>query len=686
MPANSPQHAQNDDRRPASSARQDPSAARLAAFAEAITRPRSVSELIVTLAGELRGLADADRVNVWLFQRHSGTFMPAHGTDGPPPELSSVDPLVAAAWKTRRPVSSTDLDTDSPHTSRWCLPLFSGHRRAGMVCVSPDPGFSDEVGRLISSQAHLAMASTTQFDQSMTDHHAARVAEGRLQRLYQVLDRFKGLSTTPAIVKRIPELAGEMLGYSYAFVYSKPETAWQTESGYADRRTRTTAEATAQLHLSAETLDETFRGHQATALNHPSGDPRLVTPFARKEFAHCAAVPLTGDGYPFVLVVAHHSPGQEIEDVDLELLSLYGRICDNALQNIRLLERLQLEREQAASIVDGTADGIVTLDPSGQVELFNPAMETLTGYRSSEVIGRSAQGLFDPRTDEDKPYELAHPERDKIPQTISIATKSYGRRWVGLTSAPVIHDRAVLVVRDITEQYEFWQRQSEFVSIASHELRTPITAVIGFLSLVKSTEDRKQRDHFTTRAHAATVRLSELVEDLLSVARIEEGRLQLNLDTVAPDEAMQEIVDNLQHLAAQKNVALTYAPQTGVPLAIDADRSKLMQVYANLVDNAIKYTPPGGRVDVTLKRVGGGVVAEVTDTGIGIDQSNLDRVFDKFFREYSELSVSAGGTGLGLFITKELVERQGGRLQIRSEKKKGTTATAAFPASGTAGL
>ncbi len=224
-------------------------------------------------------------------------------------------------------------------------------------------------------------------------------------------------------------------------------------------------------------------------------------------------------------------------------------------------------------------------------------------------------------------------------------------------------------------------RQREFISIASHELRTPLTALTGYLALAMSTADPEQSREFVDRAYKASQRLTTLVEDLLQVARIEEDRTPFHPTAVHPDEAIQEILDDLRTAVDRKQIRMTLKGELTKRDVIRVDRTKFCQVLRNVLDNAIKYTPAGGRVAVATRVRDRMVQVRIRDWGIGIDAENLEKIFDKFFREYTELSAAAGGTGLGLFITKQLVERQGGTLQVRSRRGEGTTVTVSFPRS-----
>lgn len=357
------------------------------------------------------------------------------------------------------------------------------------------------------------------------------------------------------------------------------------------------------------------------------------------------------------------------------------------IKNLELVASLSAERKQFAALVESSADGILSLDGEGHIQFFNPAMEDLSGYKEGAVLGRTCAEVFDPRGSDDSPFDFTWLRRatERDPDTdardATIKTKSGTRRWVGISAAPLGEGEAtshtIVVIRDMARQHAWLKRQQEFVSIASHELRTPITALLGYLSLMQNSPDadRAQLSQFAERANNAAVRLSELVEDLLNVARIEEGRLTYRLRPVRIGRLIQDLITGLQPALQRKHLSLSVTNPLTASDVVLADQSKLSQVLANLMDNAIKYTPPGGRIDIITKPGKHVISVSIKDNGIGIHPDNLERIFEKFFREYTELSVEAGGTGLGLFITKQLIEQQGGKLTIKSAKNKGTIAT-----------
>lgn len=240
--------------------------------------------------------------------------------------------------------------------------------------------------------------------------------------------------------------------------------------------------------------------------------------------------------------------------------------------------------------------------------------------------------------------------------------------------------RMIGTVHDITEQYELMQRQRDFVSIASHELRTPITALIGYIAMLQSAgSSPTQQRRFISRAHAAANRLSSLIEDLLNVARLEEGRTTFEYTIFHPHQLVRSAIEDFTPRAQERQQQLKVRNRLESTDAVKADAEKLRQAISNLIDNAIKYTPAEGHISVTLEHDGRWIAIRIKDDGIGIHPANIERVTDKFYREYSEMSVAAGGTGLGLFITRELVERQGGQLVITSEVDHGTTVSIRMP-------
>lgn len=361
-------------------------------------------------------------------------------------------------------------------------------------------------------------------------------------------------------------------------------------------------------------------------------------------------------------------------------------IKNPAVQAKRALAVADTLRAQLASIVESSDDAMLSITLNGDIVTWNSGAERMYGYKAAEMIGKPVKRIFpDSRRDEAE-HLLQRIKRGQSIQQFDSQRKTKDGSLIGvsLTVSPIRDASGKIIgassiARDITQQQELLARQREFVSITSHELRTPLTALTGYLSLAQAERtDRAKQNHFIDRAFQAAKRLTDLTEDLLQVARLEEDRVSFQLRPLMPSKLVKEIVEDLKPTIEAKRMDVHFSALT--PRArIRADRGKLTQVVRNLLDNSIKYTKAEGRIDVTVKSNLRSVAVSIRDNGIGIDARNLQRIFDKFFREYHEESVAAGGTGLGLFITKELVERQGGTLTVTGRRNRGTTAIVRFP-------
>jgi PAS domain S-box-containing protein len=377
---------------------------------------------------------------------------------------------------------------------------------------------------------------------------------------------------------------------------------------------------------------------------------------------------------------------------------------------IDITERKQAEeaRRQLAAIVESSGDAIISVDLAGRITSWNAGAESLYGYSAAEIIGRSVAILAPP---ERSTEPLAYLERIKAGEAVAQGETVRARKDgtlidVSLTISP-LRDAAGNIIgasaitRDVTERKrterelerllalereqnerlrEFDKLKDEFLALVSHELRTPLTSIRGYLELLLDGEageitadQRKFLGVVERNAH----RLLDLVSDLLLLAQIEAGKLVLDLDPVDLGAVASESVEASRPLAEEREITLTLATDT-VP-TLPADRGRVAQLLDNLVSNALKFTPPGGRVDVRVRSLRGTAVIEVRDTGVGIPSDEQDRLFERFFRSSIATAQAIPGTGLGLAITKAIVEAHGGRITVASEEGVGTSFKVALP-------
>jgi signal transduction histidine kinase len=239
----------------------------------------------------------------------------------------------------------------------------------------------------------------------------------------------------------------------------------------------------------------------------------------------------------------------------------------------------------------------------------------------------------------------------------------------------------VIVLRDVTLEQEVARAKNDFVSLVSHELRTPMTSIKGYTDLmlkgaVGALND--QQRNFMTVVKSNVDRMADLVSDLLDVSRIEAGRVRLLLERLDLASIILEISQELAETMRQRELAMHFDLPPGLP-SVCADRGRVIQVLLNLLSNAYRYTPPGGKVTVAVHALDGEVQVDVTDTGIGIPEHDREAVFERFYRAEHPVVREQAGTGLGLPIARSLIEMHGGRLWLRSEVQVGSTFSFTLP-------
>jgi two-component system, OmpR family, phosphate regulon sensor histidine kinase PhoR len=318
-------------------------------------------------------------------------------------------------------------------------------------------------------------------------------------------------------------------------------------------------------------------------------------------------------------------------------------------------------RADAARALEHVQDGVVLTDAAGRVRFLNPAAAALAGSRQPQTLGEVLPGID----------ELATREHDAAgPFILPIETPG-GERWLSVTGVD-FGDGRVYALRDITEERAVESLRAEFVATASHELRTPLTAVYGAArTLLRRDIDLSgpRRRDFLEMIAAESERLSRIVDDILLANRLDAGAVDIATERCDPYALASSVVDAARARAPSNiEVRLDAAPELP-PIAADPDR--LRQVLVNILDNAIKYSPDGGEVALALRGNGERLRFEVRDEGLGFPASERERVFQRFHRLDPQQRRGIGGTGLGLYISRELIERMDGRIWAESEPGQG---------------
>lgn len=344
-------------------------------------------------------------------------------------------------------------------------------------------------------------------------------------------------------------------------------------------------------------------------------------------------------------------------------------------------------------VINAIADGVIATDGQGIVQLINPAAQRIVGWGRQDALKldyRSILQLFDNKNaaitnDSDPIQKCLHTNEIVETNDLQLATTSGKKIMASLLVSPIgqIGNGVIIVFRDVTNQRAEERQQAEFISTASHEMRTPVAAIEGYIGLAlnpaTATIDDKAK-MYLGKAHESAQHLGRLFQDLLDISKADDGRLDNNPRVIDIVSYMRDITLSFNHLAVTKGLILLYKPDTSTSTDqhvtpayfVKADPDHVREVTANLIENAIKYTKAG---DVTVNIVGNDDRVEITisDTGIGIPQEDIAHLFQKFYRIDNTDTREIGGTGLGLYLCRRLVETMGGRIWVTSNYGKGST-------------
>ncbi len=360
-----------------------------------------------------------------------------------------------------------------------------------------------------------------------------------------------------------------------------------------------------------------------------------------------------------------------------------------------LINQLVADKVKADAVFQSMGDGVFVVNMKKKVILVNNAAKELIKAKSSEqILGKFYGSIFKLKHkrkilsyETDCPIQKAISENKQILRNDLSVTTIYGKEiFVALYAAPVIDARgnaigAIAVLRDITHEKEMDRIKNEFISIASHEINTPLAAIEGYLSLFMKKNASvldKTSTAFLQRAYSATSRITTLLTDLLSVSKIDQGKLIIEVKPICIEKLVQEIIKDFLVQIKNSKVKLEFKkPQRTLP-KVQADLGQIRRVISNLISNALKFTKSG---QVTVEIICGRkeVTISVSDTGIGISPEHLPHIFGKFYRVDTSATRETEGSGLGLYIAKSIIELHGGKIWVKSKEGKGTTFSFTLP-------
>lgn len=360
----------------------------------------------------------------------------------------------------------------------------------------------------------------------------------------------------------------------------------------------------------------------------------------------------------------------------------------------KLSKKLEREASKSDAIVQAIGDGVIAVKQTGEITLLNTSAQKMTGWPAEDGVGVHYRSVLkletekgDEVTEKDDPILRVLNTRQMVRENnLIVLTKSGKKITSSFTITPLEGEKggALAVFRDVTKERKKEREQTEFISTASHEMRTPVASIEGYLGLALNPAtaqiDDRARD-FIQKAHESTQHLGHLFQDLLNVTKAEDGRIENNPEVIDMTNFARDILESLTPQANEKGLDLLFRPDgtkttTGTTVVAPvlyarADKNHLREVVANLIENAIKYTPDG-KVEVDLDSSKNYVRVIIKDSGLGIPEEDLPHLFQKFYRVDNSDTREIGGTGLGLYLCRRLVESMNGRIWVESELKQGS--------------
>ncbi len=640
---------------------------KLGRVSEAALAHLSLSDLLNALLERIVEVLQADSAAILLVG--ADEHLHVRATVGLEQEIASAVPVPLGAGlagrvaATRVPMLVPDLSgielvspvlRDRGINSLVAIPLIVEDRVIGVVHAG-----SEAFAQFVEEDAHLLELIADRIALAIHQaslHEAERAAQQRLQLLAEASALLGASLDIDRTLARLSGLvAGRLADWCAIHVVS--------EAG----EPRLVSDAHADPGVDVVPPDAPLCIGEVIRTGAPEVQREPPAELVEAGLRSCLTVPLQARGRVFgALTLAWSEPRFDHDERDLEFaLDLAGRAAV-AVDNAQLYRAAE-ERAQAARVLASVGDGVFLVDRHGDVRTWNRAAAAATGLQEADVVDRAAVeaipgwGAIAARI----PIVAAGsgpPRAESLP--LDLGDREL---WLSLHGV-VVPDGIVYAFRDLTEERALETMRTEFVSTVSHELRTPLAAIYGAAMTLRRSDvvlDDAQRAILLDVVSGEADRLARTVNDILWASRLDADSLHMTIQACDPVTLVEDIVRAQRaHLDRGHELVLTVEP--GLP-EVSGDPDKVGRILINLVDNGVKYSPDGGRVELRVRAVGSQVRFSVADEGIGIPPSEQRRIFEKFYRLDPNMTRGVGGTGLGLYICRELVRRMDGRIWVESQ-------------------
>ena len=651
-------------------------------IAEMLGQPLSLSATLDALA---QAACDAFRGDAAAVLIPRGSELELAASVRLPDQLA---PTVADGVSAQeRTLVSPKLAGDDRFDARWRTQMYEAGLRAllavpvasprtddcglALVFFAAERTFTDED---LEVARHLADAARGALDRSEL-FEAERTARALSQQLARTGSVLATELDPAAVLDEVVQQAPALLGADACAVLTPEEDELVVGAAFGEG-----TEEVVGARVSATTWlsGDVFQSRAPVAIENALVDEHLAGADALVAAGYSAylGVPLVGpEGAPAGVLAVYARRPRAWRAEEIEALQALAGNTSAALANAELYSRVSLEKERSVAILANIADGIVAVDRDGRVVLWNAAAEQITGVPQEEAIGHTTVQVLQ--------RDLESGDEAPAGQRLVSILRGGEEVWLSLSEA-VMRDPLgavagrIFAFRDISSDRMVEQVKSDFVAAVSHELRTPLTSIYGFAETLLRQDipfGEEERRTFLGYIASESGRLTEIVDQLLNVARLDAGDLQVELGRIDVGSVVSEVVETVEGDDHRFEIDL---PEE--PLAAEADPDKVRQVFNILVENALRYSPEGGKVTVGARRNADRVEVRVVDEGMGIPAAEREWIFRKFYRAESAARDGAAGTGLGLFIAKELVNAMGGRIWVDSTEGEGSSFAFELPA------
>lgn len=429
------------------------------------------------------------------------------------------------------------------------------------------------------------------------------------------------------------------------------------------------------------------QGLEADDFNTKLGEMAKVVD---KKLSQSIALPLIFDNEPLGMMIVFRDYRSQATANDLQVLRSFADQAAIAVHNAQLYERINTERKRLAAILEHNADGVMILGADMMILRFNRALERMTGYAAADAIGELQSDIFQwerlehgdlqDAIDEGWPFTLPEDTSEEKPLYVEgdLMRADGSTLSIGITYAPMFTpdgrlESIIANVRDITNFRRAQEMQNTFISVISHELKTPVAIIKGYAATLSRRDAAWEPDVLHDNLGVIedeADRLDALIQDLLTASKLQAQRgIDIHLGEVNLAKLAERAVERFRTQTLNHAIQLDLPRQFPI---VQGDETRLLQVLDNLIGNAIKYSPAGGEIIVGGKFDTDSVTVYVQDQGVGLTEDDRQRVFERFFRVDGRLSRTAQGTGLGLYLSKAIIDAHRGRMDVISKPGQGS--------------